>query len=98
MYIKLKQLYSEVISHPDLTYKSIPFFVNKMREIRVELLKVAAEQGEQISDDITRAIRQIHITEREDLNNIQSYPKEVPKYLARVKDSVRINLSFVNNR
>ena len=97
MYLKLKQLRGEVKDHADLTYRSIPFFVQKMREIRVELLKVASAQGEQLSDDITRAIRQIHITEREDLNNIQNYPKEIPKYLERVKVSVIANLAFVEN-
>ncbi len=95
-YIKLKKLYDEVKNHPDLTYRSIPFFVKIIREIRVELLLVATEQGEQISRDVSYATRLINITEREDLNNIQNYPDEIPKYLKRVKDTVVSNLSFVN--
>ena len=96
MYGKLKQLYDEVKNHNDLTYRSIPFFVKKIREIRVELLLLATRQGEQISRDVSYATRLIHITEREDLNNIQNYPDEIPKYLKRVKDTVVSNLSFVN--
>lgn len=96
VYSKLKQLHGEVQSHADLTYRSIPFFVKVVREIKVELLKVATEQGEQISRDVTDAIRLVNITEREDLNGIQNYPKEIPKYLARVKDAVVSNLSFTN--
>ncbi len=95
-YIKLKQLYNEVKNHTDLSYKSIPFFVKVIREIRVELLKVTVEQGEQISRDVSYATRLINITEREDLNNIQNYPDEIPKYLGRVKNTVISNLSFVN--
>ncbi len=95
-YPKLKQLYGEVKNHTDLTYKSIPFFVKVIREIKVELRKVETEQAEQLSRDVTYAIRLINITEREDLNNIQNYPDEIPKYLARVKDTVISNLSFVN--
>ncbi|MEK6783307.1 MAG: hypothetical protein AABY93_16520 [Bacteroidota bacterium] len=95
MSVKLNQLYDEVKRHNDLTYRSIPFFVRTVREIRVELLKVAASQAEQTSRDVTDAIRLIHITEREDLNGIQNYPKEIPKYLGRVKDAVMSSLSFV---
>ena len=96
MYDKLKQLYDEVKNHSDLSYKSIPFFVKIIREIKVELLKVTFEQGEQISRDVSYATRLINITEREDLNNIQNYPDEIPKYLGRVKNTVISNLSFVN--
>jgi len=96
MYAKLKQLYADVKNHTDLTYKSIPFFVKMIREIKVELLKITVEQGEQLSRDISYATRLINITEREDLNNIQNYPDEIPKYLGRVKDTVISNLSFVN--
>ena len=96
IYIKLKQLYNEVKNHADLTYRSIPFFVKVIREIKVELLKVSAEQGEQLSRDVTDAIRLINITEREDLNGIQNYPKEIPKYLGRVKVAVISSLSFAS--
>ncbi|MBI1770566.1 MAG: hypothetical protein HY015_09870 [Bacteroidetes bacterium] len=95
----MKQLYSEVRNHSDLTYKSVPFFVKTVREIRVELLKVAAEQAEQITRDVSDAMRIIHITEREDLNNInnyQNFKNEIPKHLGRVKDTILSKLSFVN--
>jgi hypothetical protein len=95
-YARLKQLYSEVKNHDDLTYKSIPFFVKIIRDIKVELLKIEMEQGEQLSRDISYAARLINITERESLNNIQNYPDEIPKYLKRVKEAVTTNLSFVN--
>jgi hypothetical protein len=95
-FVRLKQLFNEVKNHTDLTYKSIPFYVKTVREIRVELLKLSTEQGEQLSRDVTDAMRLIHITEREDLNNIQNYPKEIPKYLGRVRETVLIRLAFVN--
>ena len=95
-YPKLKLLYDEVRKHEDLTYKSIPFFVKVIKEIKVELLKIEMEQGEQLTRDISYAARIINITERESLNNIQNYPDEIPKYLLRVKDAVVSNLSFVN--
>ncbi len=95
-YLKLKKLLNEVESHGDLTYKSIPFFAKVVREIKVELLIVSAQQGEQISRDVTDAIRLINITEREDLNGIQNYPKEIPKYLTRVKVAIISCLSFAN--
>lgn len=95
MYDKLKQIYNEVKNHDDLSYKSAQFFATKLREIRVELLKVSSEQGEQISRDVTDAVRFITISEREDMNNIQNYPKEVPKYLGRVKTVIVSNLAFV---
>lgn len=95
-YPKLKLLYSEVKNHEDLTYKSIPFFVNIIKEIKVELLKIEMEQGEQLSRDVSYAARVINITERESLNNIQNYPDEIPKYLRRVKDAVISNLAFAN--
>jgi hypothetical protein len=96
MYTKLKQLYNEVKSHSDFTYRSIPFFVKVIKEIKVELLKIEMEQGEQLTRDVSYAARLINITERESLNNIQNYPDEIPKYLKRVKDAVVSNLSFVN--
>ena len=95
-YPKLKLLYDEVKNHPDLTYKSIPFFVKMIREIKVELLKIEMEQGEQLSRDISYAVRLINITERESLNNIQNYPREIPKYLGRVRTAVLSNLAFCN--
>ncbi len=95
-YPKLKLLYNEVKDHTDLTYKSIPFFVKIIREIKVELLKIEMEQGEQISRDVSYAMRLINITEREDLNNIHNYPDEISKYLGRVKTTVISNLSFVD--
>ena len=95
-YSKLRLLYNEVKNHSDLTYKSIPFFVKMIREIKVELLKVEMEQGEQLTRDISYAARVINITERESLNNIQNYPDEISKYLKRVQDAVVSNLSFVN--
>jgi len=95
-YLKLQKFYNEVKDQTDLTYKSIPFFVKVIREIKVELLIVSAQQGEQISRDVTDAIRLVNITEREDLNGIQNYPKEIPKYLARVKVAVISCLSFAN--
>ena len=98
MYAKLRQIYTEIKSHTDLTPKSIPFFKERIREIRVELLKVSAEQGEQLSRDVTDAIRHIIITEREDLNMIPNYPKEIPKYLARVRDTVITYLAFTDKK
>jgi hypothetical protein len=98
MSTKLKQLYTEVKNHPDLTYKSIPFYVKTIQEIKVELLKVSAHQGEQITRDVTDATRLINITQREDLNNIQNYPDEIPKYLKRVKDTIISTLAFVNKK
>ncbi|HLZ17397.1 MAG TPA: hypothetical protein VKQ08_10170 [Cyclobacteriaceae bacterium] len=98
-YEKLRQLYLEVKNHPDLTHKSLPFFVSKVKEIRIELLKVAAEQAEQVTRDVTDAMRIIHITEREDLNNIynyQNFRNQMPKHLGRVKDTVLSKLAFVN--
>ena len=96
MYAKLKQLYDEVKNHSDLTYRSIPFFVKVIKEIKVELLKIEMEQGEQLTRDVSYATRLINITERESLNNIQNYPDEIPKYLRRVQDAVVSNLYFVN--
>jgi len=93
-YVKLKQLYNEVRNQTDLTYKAVPFFATKIREIRVELLKVSSEQGEQVSRDVTDAMRAIVITEREDLNMVPNFPKEVPKYLGRVKTAIITSLAF----
>ncbi len=39
-------------------------------------------------------MRAITITEREDLNMVPNYPKEVPKYLGRVKNAIVTNLAF----
>ena len=96
MSVKLKQLYNEVKNHPDLTYKSIPFFEKTIREIKVELIKLAVIQGEQISRDVTDATRLIHLTNRDDLSGIQNYPGEIPKYLGRVKTAILSSLAFVN--
>jgi hypothetical protein len=95
-YIKLRELYTEVKNHADLTYKSIPFYNKIIREIRVELLKVSSAQGEQLSRDVSDAMRLIIITEREDLAGIQNYPDEIPKYLARVKTTVLSTLAFAD--
>jgi hypothetical protein len=95
VYNKLKGLYQEVKNHTDLTYRSIPFFVRAVKEIRIELLKVSNEQGEQLSRDVADAMRHIAITEREDLNTIENYPREIPKYLGRVRDTVISRLSFL---
>jgi hypothetical protein len=96
MYTKLKALYTEVKDHTDLTRRSIPFFVKAVQEIRVELQKLSNAQAEQISRDVSDAMRLIAISEREDLNNIENYMKEVPKYLGRMRDSILKNLEFVN--
>ena len=96
IYDKLKQYLDEIKNQTDLSYQSIPFFARVVKDIRIELLKVAAAQGEQITRDVTDAMRLIHITEREDLNNIENYPREIPKYLGRVRDAVMSSLSFVN--
>lgn len=98
MYTKLRQLHTDIKSHTDLTYRSIPFFKERIREIRVELLKISAQQGEQLSRDVTDAIRHIAITEREDLNMLENYPKEIPKYLGRVRDTVITHLAFTNKK
>jgi hypothetical protein len=98
MYIKLKQLHDSVKNQSDLSYRSIPFFVETMREIKVELLKVASHEGEQISRDVTDAMRLIHLAVRDDLNNIDNYPKEIPKYLGRVKATVLSSLAFANKK
>ena len=94
LYTKLKQFHADVKAQTDLTYRAAPFFSAKIKEIRVELLKVSMAQGEQVSRDVDDAIRFIEITEREDLNMIQAYPKDVPKYLGRVKDTVVARLAF----
>lgn len=96
MSARLKQLYNEVKNHPDLTYKSIPFYDKTIREIKVELLKLAAVQGEQISRDVTDATRLIHLTNRDDLSGIQNYPGEIPKYLGRVKTAILSSLAFAD--
>ena len=96
MYKKLKELYQEVKNHSDLTYKSIPFYVKVVKEIKVELLKVTTEQGEQLSRDLSDSTRFITISEREDLNNIQSYPREIPKYLGRIRNTILTRLSFTD--
>lgn len=99
MYTRLKQLYNEVKNHSDLTRKSFPFFVNAVKEIRVELLKISAAQAEQVTRDVTDAMRIIHIIEREDLKNVNEYPnfnKEISKHLGRVKEAILSRLAFVN--
>lgn len=94
MYDKLKQFCNDITNHTDLSYRSIPFFVKTVREIRIELLQVSNAQGEQLSRDVSDAMRFITITEREDLNGIQNYPREIPKYLGRVRDTVTTYLAF----
>lgn len=96
MSAKLKQIYTDVKNHADLTYKSIPYFVKTIEEIKVELLKVSAQQGEQISRDVTDATRLIHLANRDDLSGINNYPGEIPKYLGRVKNTIISSLAFVN--
>ncbi len=96
VYPKLKHYFLEVKNHSDLTYKSIPFFNQIIRDIKVELLKVTTEQGEQVSRDVSDAFRLINITEREDLMGIQNYPREIPKYLGRVKTTIISCLGFTN--
>ena len=101
MYTRLKELYSEVKNHTDLSIKSQAFFAAKVKEIRVELLKVAAVQAEQITRDVSDAMRLIHIAEREDLNNIneyQNFTREISKHLGRVRDTVLTRLEFVNKQ
>jgi hypothetical protein len=98
MSVKLKQLYNDVKNHSDLTYRSIPYFISIVREIKVELLKISTEQGEQITRDVSDAVRLINITEREDLSNIQSYPKEIPKYLTRLQVNIVSCLGFVSKK
>jgi hypothetical protein len=98
MYTRLKEIYSEVKGHTDLTYKSIPFYNSKIEEIKVQLLKVSAMQGEQLSRDMTDATRLIHLTNRDDLSGISNYPDEIPKYLKRVRDTIISCLAFVNKQ
>jgi hypothetical protein len=98
MYDKLKLFYNEVNNHSDLTYKSIPFFNQIVRDIKVELLKISTQQGEQISRDVTDAMRLIGISEREDLSGIQNYPREIPKYLARIKTVILSTLAFATKQ
>lgn len=94
-YLRLKQILLEVKAHTDLTRKSTPFFVEKVHEIRVELLKISAAQGEQITREVSDAMRLITISQREDLNNIENYPREIPKFLGRMRDAIIYNLTFV---
>jgi hypothetical protein len=96
IYSNLKKYFFEVKNHTDLTYKSIPFFNQIIRAIKVELLKISSQQGEQISQDVTDAMRLIGISEREDLSGIQNYPKEIPKYLTRVKTTILSSLAFAS--
>ncbi len=96
IYSNLKKYFADVKDHADLTYRSIPFFNQIIRDIKVELLKISTQQGEQISRDVSDAMRLIAITEREDLSGIQNYPREIPKYLARVKTVIISCLGFVN--
>ena len=101
MYTRLKELYNEVKNHTDLSIKSRAFFAAKVKEIRVELLKVAAVQAEQITRDVSDAMRLIHIAEREDLNNVneyQNFTREISKHLGRVRETVLTRLEFVNKQ
>jgi hypothetical protein len=95
-YAKLKELYNEVKNHTDLTYKSIPFYTKIVRDIRVELLKVTSAQGEQLTQDVSDAMRLIIISEREDLSGIANYPDEIPKYLGRARTVILTRLAFAN--
>jgi hypothetical protein len=97
IYDNLKKCVYSVKDHSDLSYKSIPFFEKTILEIKVELLKVSNHQGEQVARNVTDAIRHIAITEREDLSGIQNYPREIPKYLGRVKTTILLYLAFVDN-
>ena len=94
MYEKLKQHYLDVKNHADLTTKSIPFFENKLRDIQYELLKISNQQGEQQSKEVSNAIRFMELTDREDLFNIKSYPRDTAKLLGRAKDKVLTHLLF----
>ncbi len=98
IYSNLKKYFVDVKNHADLTYKSIPFFSQIIRDIKVELLKISTQQGEQISRDVSDAMKLIAITEREDLSGIQNYPREIPKYLARVKTVIISCLAFANKK
>ncbi|MFN7494784.1 MAG: hypothetical protein ACK5RG_17815 [Cyclobacteriaceae bacterium] len=95
MFNRLKEIYQEVENHTDLTYKAIPFYTKAIRDIKVELLKIATMQGEQLSRNVTDATRLIHLTNRDDLSGIENYPKEIPKYLKRVRDTIISCLAFV---
>lgn len=95
MFTRLKEIYQEVENHNDLTYKAIPFYTKAIRDIKVELLKISTMQGEQLSRDVTDATRLIHLTNRDDLSGIQNYPKEIPKYLKRTRDTILSCLAFV---
>ena len=96
VYGRLREIYKEMKAHTDMSYKSIPLYVAWMAEIKVELLKVSSEQAEQLSRDVMDATRFMAITQREDLNNIANYPREIPKYLGRVKTAVMTHLAFIN--
>lgn len=93
-YPKLKELYNVVKNHSDLTYKSIPFYKNIVKDIRVELLKVSSAQGEQLTRDVSDAMRLVIISEREDLSGIDNYPDEIPKYLGRARTVILSTLAF----
>jgi hypothetical protein len=93
-YPKLKELYNEVKNHADLTYRSIPFYKKIVRDIRVELLKVSSAEGEQLSRDVSDAMRLVIISEREDLSGIDNYPDEIPKYLGRARTVILSTLAF----
>jgi hypothetical protein len=99
VYARLKTLYQEIKSQTDLSARSLPFFKKTVQEVRVELLKVAAAQEDQITREVTDAMRLIHIMEREEIKNVndyQNYQKEIPKHMARAKDVLLAQLAFVN--
>lgn len=99
LYARLKVLYQEVKNQTDLSAKSLPFFKKTIQEVRVELLKIAAAQEDQVTQEVTDAMRLIHIMEREEIKNVndyQNYQKEIPKHMARAKETLLTQLAFVN--
>lgn len=99
LYDRLKILYQEVKNQTDLSARALPFFKKTIQEVRVELLKVAAAQEDQITQEVTDAMRLIHIMEREEIKNVndyQNFQREIPKHLARAKDTLLKQLAFVN--
>jgi hypothetical protein len=99
VYARLRTLYEEIKNQTDLSAKSLPFFKKTIQEVRVELLKVAATLQDQIPQDVTDAMRLIHIMEREEIKNVndyQNYQKEIPKHMARAKETLLVQLAFLN--
>lgn len=98
LFARLKELYGEVKNQTDLTRKAVPFFEKTIVDIRAELMKIAAHQGEQVSQNVEDAMKAIFIAEREDLKNIynyQNFNNDMPKYLARLKNTILTQLAFV---